>query len=312
MRQFNENFFKPIEVSSNMTTPELKIKEINAPETLATIREALWAMCSKYTSNPELEALDAKLETLYLLCEEEERTSFDNRDSFSYTEEEYFNEVSHFNCLHETDLTQAEFESLKNYAKTNMITLADAICYAQACHNCNTFFRQEKDNLYGNLYCSEKCEKEIEVYERPCFYERISNCRNCDDVVCAMCSNTDKVALFNSRYNVSNFDEKKINETREYAKERCFTICESICYLSHCHRCGNTEKEYGQLYCNQRCCDYVESFNYPCIYGDNCKLCGNCAPQTDYMIGRLVATEDAGCLDSNEDILWIREITHVK
>jgi len=310
MRQFNENFFKPIEVSSNMAIPEIKLKEIKAPETLATIREALWAICSKYTSNPELEALDAQLETLYLLCEEEERTSFENSDSSSYTEDED-TEVSHFNGLHQTNFTLKEFEGLNNYAKSNLITLSDAISYSQSCHNCNTFFGQER----GNLYCSEKCEKEIEVYERPCFYERISNCRNCDDTVCAMCSNTDKVALFNARYNVTNFDEKKINETMAFSKERYFTICESICCLSRCHNCGNTEKEYGQLYCNQLCCDYVESFNYTCIYGDNCKLCSNCVTQevkSDYMMGRLVATEDAGCLYSDEDILWIREITHVK
>ena len=255
-----------------------------------------------------------QLERLYLLCEEEERTSFENSDSCFYTEEED-TEVSHFNYLHETNFTLKEFEGLKNYAKSNMISLSDAICYSNSCHNCNTIFRQEEDSLYGNLYCSEKCEKEIEVYEHPCFYERISNCRNCVDTVCLMCSNPDKVALFNSRYNVSNFDEQKINITRAFSKERCFTICESIYYLSHCHNCDNTEKEYGQLYCSERCCDYVESFNCPCIYGQGCRLCNSCIAQevkSDYMMERLYATEDVAGLEIEEDIIWIREIKHVK
>ena len=145
-----------------------------------------------------------------------------------------------------------------------------------------------------------------------------------------MCTNPNKVALFNSRYNVTNFDEKKINETRKYANERYFTICESIYYLSHCHTCGNTEKEYGQMYCSESCCEYKEYFNYRCIYGECCKLCCNyisqeeqdfrqtlnarydtaCLEEAD-ITKTLIATEDAACLE-DEDIIWIREIKHEK
>ena len=331
MRQFTESMknFTDIDLSVNIRIPEMKKEETAPAKTLADIREALWIECSKYTANPELEALDAELERLYIVCEEEgERTSFEEDDTYPEGDED--TEVSHFNRLTGTNFPQTVFEKLKNYAKSNMITLVDAISYSQSCHNCHKFFEQEEDSLYGNLYCSKRCEKEVEVYDCPCFYEKISNCRKCDDVVCDICSNTDKVALFNARYKVTNFDEKKINETREFAKKHYITICEAICYASHCHRCGNAEIEYGQMYCNERCCDYIEYFNYHCIYGEGCRLCCNYISQEEQDLRKtlnttevaacledaditktLIATEDAACLE-DEDIIWIREIKYVK
>jgi hypothetical protein len=286
------NFNKCIKFKT-MTTLKMNpfTKNMNAfslPEALPTknlseLREALWLECLKYTPDPELEALDDKLEREYYLeCKcEEERDSFEDdeeRDSFEDDED---TEVYHFNKLNKTNFPHTAFEKLKNYAKSNMITLVDATSYSQSCHNCNKFFEQEEDSLYGKLYCSEKCEKEVEVYDCPCFYEKISNCRKFDDVVCDMCTNPDKVSLFNSRYNVTNFDEKKINETRKFAKEHYITICKAIYYASHCHGCGNAEIEYGQMYCNEICCDYIEYFNNQCIYGEGCKLCSNYISQEE-------------------------------
>jgi len=331
MRQFTEEMknFTDIDLSLNIIIPEMKKEEIAPAKRLSGIREALWIECSKYTANPELEALDAELERLYLVYEEEEeRTSFEGDDNYPEGDED--TEVNHFNRLTESNFNQTKFEKLKNYAKSNMITLSDALSYSQSCHNCNKFFEQEEGSLYGDLYCSERCEKEVEVYDFPCFYKKIFNCRKCDDLVCDICKNPDKVALFNSRYKVTNFDEKKINETRKYAKERYFTICESIYYLSHCHTCGNTEKEYGQMYCSESCCQYKEYFNYRCIYGECCKLCSSyvsqeeqdfrqtlnarydtaCLEEEDITKTR-IETEEAAYID-DEDIIWVHEIKHNK
>ena len=327
MRQFTENMknFYDIDLSLNTPIPEMKKEETAPAKTLADIRDALWIECSKYTSNPELEAIDAELERLYIVCEEEERTSFEEDDTYPEGDED--TEVSHFNRLTGSNFPETVFEKLKNYAKSNIITLVDAISYSQSCHNCNKFFEQEEDSSYGNLYCSERCEKEVEVYDCPCWYEKMSNSRRCDDVVCDICKNTDKVALFNSRYKVTNFDEKKINETREFAKEHYITICEAIYYLSHCHKCGISKNEYGQMYCNERCYGYS---SYYCIYGEGCQLCSNYISQEEQDLRErltttehtvcledaditktLITTEDAACLE-DDDIIWIREIKYVK
>ena len=320
MRQFTESMknFYDIDLSLNTTIPEMKKEEIAPAKTLADIREALWIECAKYIANPELEAIDAELERLYIVCEEE-RTSFEGDDNYPEGDED--TEVSHFNRLTESNFTQTVFEKLKNYAKSNMITLVDAISYSQSCHNCNKFFEQEEDSSYGNLYCSERCEKEVEVYDCPCWYEKMSKSRRCDDIICDISANIDKVALFNSRYKVTNFDEKKINETREFAKEHYITICEAIYYLSHCHKCGITKNEYGQMYCNKRCYGYN---NYYCIYGEGCRLCCNYISQEEQDFRqRLTTTEHTVCLEDaditktlitteDDDIIWIREIKYVK
>ena len=282
INQFNENMnaFTPF----NLQTFTFSLPEAPPTKTLAEIRMALWIECSKYTPDPELEALDDKLEREYYRDCEEERASFEDDED---------TEVNHFNRLNKISFSEKEFELLKKYAISNMISLTDALSYSQVCHNCSTFFEQEEDSLYGNLYCSEKCEKEIEVYGIPCYIKKNSNCRRWDYTECDICSNPDKVALFNARYN-TNFDEKKINETKEFARENYLTIPESIYYMSQCHYCGNIDLNYGDIYCNERCCDYIEDFNYDCSHGDYCKLCSNYTSQEEqYLTHRIETTDDS-------------------
>jgi hypothetical protein len=265
---YKNNTVNPfIQVQKTEQINPFSLQEKNNIKTLIELKEALWLECSKYTSDPELEALDAKLEKQYYYDyeSEEERPSFEDDED---------DEVSHFNKLNQSSFTKKDLELLKKYAASNMITLTDAFYYSQVCHNCNTYFDQDEDSLYGNLYCSKKCEKEVQVYQLPCYYKKYSNCRRGDYSDCDICSNPNKVALFNAQYN-TNFDETKINETREFAKVNYLTISESIYYMSQCHYCGNNNINYGDMYCNERCCNYVEDFRYSCSHADYCKLCSN-------------------------------------
>lgn len=240
-----------------------------------------------FTPNPELEALDAKLERVYM----------------EYTLDDEDGEAQDFNRLHGTCFQSDTFEKLKEYAKSNMISLSDSIYYSQSCHACNSFFDQE-DGTYGNTYCCDDCENTVEVYDQLCYYKDKADCACCNDTVCAICANPDKVSLFNVRYNQS-FDEEQIQMTKEYVKEfnlcrdasqQYMTIGVAIEYMKCCHNCGNQEIPYGNMYCNRRCSEYIEDYRYPCFRKDDCMICGN----NNYYESddeNLIATEDAAILN---------------
>ncbi len=251
------------------------INNIYANKSLAEIREALWIECSKYIADPYLEDIDAKLEKLYYNCEiDEERSSFD--DNIIIIDEEviiiddncdYSDELNHFNKFNGSSITLKNLESLKNYAKKYKISLNKANYYAQFCHNCEYQFDFDTELENGCLYCCEECEKNVEVYGNPCI---------CSNEKCDICLDKDNVLIFNSRYNVTNFDEEKIKMTVEYAEREDLTISEAIEYLSECHKCGNKNLPYGDEYCNQRCCDAIEDFHYECCRSQSCKKSSSC------------------------------------
>ena len=215
-----------------------------------------------FAVNPDFEALDAKLEQ-------------DDEDEDDDDDEEYDDELDQFNREHGTCFPLESYEKLKEYAMRNMITLRDAIHQSQSCHACNSFFEQNEytDYGYGNLYCCDTCENDIEVYDQLCYSRYKVDCMCCDDTVCAICSNPDKVALFNSKFDVQDFDEETIQLTKDYARENQLTIREAMEQLSCCHTCGNTEITYGDIYCSHHCA----------------KLESECE--------NLIATEDAANLD---------------
>lgn len=138
-------------------------------------------------------------------------------------------EVNHFNRLNETCYPSKEYEKLKNYAKTNMITLRDAIFYSQKCHTCRCDMGQCEGSMYGNTYCSDYCETQVELYEREC-------CNSIGylyhpDMECNICLNPDKTTAFNLRYNVE-FDDDSIKEIKYYAKIHEMTIWDAIDYYN--------------------------------------------------------------------------------
>ena len=215
-----------------------------------------------FAVNPDFEALDAKLEQ-------------DDEDEDDDDDEEYDDELDQFNREHGTCFPLESYEKLKEYAMRNMITLRDAIHNSQTCHACNSFFEQNEytDYGYGNLYCCDTCENDIEVYDQLCYSRYKADCMCCDDTVCAICSNPDKVALFNAKFDVQDFDEEDIQMTKDYAKENQLTIRDAMEQLSCCHTCGNTEITYGDIYCSHHCANLESE-------------CEN-----------LIATEDAANLD---------------
>lgn len=255
-----------------------------------------------FTPNPELEALDAKLEQQYNDAIIEHVDLEWDTESDDY----YCDEVDHFNILHSTFFPSNLFEKLKEHAKRNMISLRDSIYYSQSCHCCGTFFEQEEGE-YGNTYCSDTCENAVEVCDDLCYYMDTDNHNPYEDYkVCVICSNPDKVALFNAMYDQS-FDEEKIKITKDYVKDcnlyrdasqQHMTIRVAIEYLKCCHNCGNTEIPYGNTYCNKRCCEYIEDYRYPCFRKDDCMICSsNNYYESDDE--NLITTEDAAILVKN-------------
>ncbi len=138
-------------------------------------------------------------------------------------------EVNHFNRLHDTCFDSDGYEKLKKYAKTNMITMRDAISYSQSCHACNYYYLDCGEcSMYGDTYCCEECETKIELNQELCF----SNECNME---CKICSNPDKTLAFNTRYNVD-FDDEIISKVKGYAKKYDMNVKDAIeyyLYLNH-------------------------------------------------------------------------------
>jgi hypothetical protein len=122
----------------------------------------------------------------------------------------------------------------------------------------------------------------------------------CDDTVCAICSNPDKVALFNAKFDVQDFDEEGIQMTKDYARENQLTILESIEQLSCCHTCGNTEIMYGDIYCSYHCANLESECENLIATEDAANL--DIWMDTDNLEETLIATEDAANLDGWMDI----------
>ena len=152
-------------------------------------------------------------------------------------------EVNHFNRLHETCFASKDYEILKNYAKTNMITMRDAIFYAQKCHACNCNLGQGKGSMFGNTYCSDACETKIEVFQHRCFKNKFL-CY--DNLECKICFNPDNTKAFNIRYNVE-FDGESISRIRHYGKLYEMTIRDAIKYYNDNYNYNNNNNNNENL-----------------------------------------------------------------
>jgi len=60
---------------------------------------------------------------------------------------------------------------------------------------------------------------------------------------------------------VNKYDIKKFGSTEEVEK-----------YLYNCHTCNRKIKKNSEFCCD-KCKEYILVYNYPCIWGDGCKMC---------------------------------------
>ena len=60
---------------------------------------------------------------------------------------------------------------------------------------------------------------------------------------------------------VNKYDIKKFGSTEEAEK-----------YLYNCHTCNRKIKKNSEFCCD-KCKEYILVYNYPCIWGDGCKMC---------------------------------------
>jgi len=74
------------------------------------------------------------------------------------------------------------------------------------------------------------------------------------------------------------YTEEQREQLARYAETHDLTIKESVEYQSTCHSCGK-HLEYATFdadnhqYCNERCFEYCEEYQYPCYRDANCKVC---------------------------------------
>jgi hypothetical protein len=140
-------------------------------------------------------------------------------------------EVNHFNRLHDTCFDTEKYQKLKNYAKINIVTLRDAIKYSQSCHACGFYYLDSGEcSMYGDTYCCDECETNVEVYQKECRYS--AGYLYHDDMECNICLNPDKTGAFNTRYNVD-FDDDSIKEIKYYARIYEMTIRDAIDYYNN-------------------------------------------------------------------------------
>jgi hypothetical protein len=157
----------------------------------------------------------------------------EEKNSFVYQKcgDNYDAEVNHFNLLNDSCFNRTDYEKVKNYAKTNMITLRDAIKYSQSCHACNFYYLDSGEcSMYGDTYCCDECEANIEIYQKECYYS--AGYLYHGDKECNICLNPDKTAAFNTRYNVD-FDDDSIKEIKYYARIYEMTIRDAIDYYNN-------------------------------------------------------------------------------
>jgi hypothetical protein len=140
-------------------------------------------------------------------------------------------EVKHFNLLNDSCFNTTDYEKLKNYAKTNIVTMRDAIKYSQSCHACGFYYLDSGEcSMYGDTYCCDECETNVEVYQKECRYS--AGYLYHDDMECNICLNPDKTGAFNTRYNVD-FDDDSIKEIKYYARIYEMTIRDAIDYYNN-------------------------------------------------------------------------------
>jgi hypothetical protein len=84
--------------------------------------------------------------------------------------------------------------------------------------------------MYGDTYCCDECETNVEVYQKECRYS--AGYLYHDDMECNICLNPDKTGAFNTRYNVD-FDDDSIKEIKYYARIYEMTIRDAIDYYNN-------------------------------------------------------------------------------
>ena len=77
---------------------------------------------------------------------------------------------------------------------------------------------------------------------------------------------------FNKFHNTS-YNPEELEKLCDFANDTHLTLIDSMEYIKFCHNCGNTLQIFGNMYCNKRCCEYVEDYRYPCYKGKDCLIC---------------------------------------
>ena len=67
-------------------------------------------------------------------------------------------------------------------------------------------------------------------------------------------------------------EEHEIEPVNKHDIKKYDSIEEAEKYLYHCHTCGGDIKK-GSEFCSDKCKEYVLVYNYPCIWGNDCKMC---------------------------------------
>jgi hypothetical protein len=81
-----------------------------------------------------------------------------------------------------------------------------------------------------------------------------------------------EVCAFNTRFG-TDFTSNKLVIFLDYAEHTGLTIEDAFDYCQSCHACGEQLKEFCGEYCNRRCAEEVENWNYKCLRGDDCLIC---------------------------------------
>lgn len=94
-----------------------------------------------------------------------------------------------------------------------------------------------------------------------------------------------EVYEFNTRYGTC-FSAEQLEIFKEYQKDTRLKTLDAIDYMQSCHKCGCYTLHFGNEYCNERCCESVEDFRYPCFRGEDCLICYGYPETTCYWARR--------------------------
>ena len=81
-----------------------------------------------------------------------------------------------------------------------------------------------------------------------------------------------EVNEFNERYGTC-FGAEQLVIFKQYQANNHLKIWDAIEYIQSCHKCDSFLTHFGNEYCNERCCEYVEDYRYPCFRGEDCLIC---------------------------------------
>ena len=90
-----------------------------------------------------------------------------------------------------------------------------------------------------------------------------------------------EVCAFNTRYGTY-FTPKKLSIFLDYVDHTGLTIEDAFDYSQSCHACGSQLNEFCGEYCDKRCAEEIENWNYKCLRGDDCLICAGYPETTCY------------------------------